>query len=100
MAGGIADVLRLGRARFAAAGRRQRDWILLIILIGPFAVLLYAAAARPQLVHPERYADDELADAPSDTPADTHGNAHRPQQTDSPRPPAQQHDGAALAGRP
>ena len=81
MLGGIADVLRLGRARFAAAGRRQRDWILLIILIGPLGVLLYAAAVRPQVVHPERYADD-AADALDDTSS------------------ARQQGGAAVAGRP
>ncbi len=55
---GIADVLRLGRQRFSAAGRRRMDWILLIIFIGPPAVLLYAAAVRPQVAHPERYGDD------------------------------------------
>ncbi|WP_419553690.1 hypothetical protein [Candidatus Poriferisodalis sp.] len=60
---GIADVLRLGRQRFSAAGRRRMDWILLIIFIGPPAVLLYAAAVRPQVARPERY-DDDTADAP------------------------------------
>ena len=58
MALGIADVTRVGRKRFAAAERRISNWILLIIFFGPLAVLLYAAAVRPQVLHPERYADD------------------------------------------
>ena len=91
MLGGIADILRLGRARFAAAGRRQRDWILLIILIGPFAVLLYAAAVRPQVVHPERYTDE---------PADAPGSAPSPQASRAQESAARQHGGAAVAGRP
>lgn len=57
MAGGIVDVLRLGRGRFAAAGKRRWHWVLLIIYSGPLGVLLYAAAIRPQVAHPERYAD-------------------------------------------
>lgn len=69
MLGGIADVLRLGRGRFVAAGRRRLDWILLFIFIGPFAVVLYAAAVRPQLLHPERYADNP-ADVPGADVAD------------------------------
>ena len=97
MAGGIADVLRLGRARFAAGGRRQRDWILLIILIGPFAVLLYAAAVRPQVAHPERYVDDGAADA---VDAALPAPETRAQETRAREPSARRHDGAALAGRP
>ena len=68
---GIADVLRLGRERFLAAGRRRADWILLIIFVGPPAVLLYAAAVRPQLVHPDRYADD-----PAEVPRSTVASGH------------------------
>lgn len=60
MAGGIVDVLRLGSERFAAVGKRRRHWVLLIILFGPLAVLLYAGAVRPQLMHPERYAEEPL----------------------------------------
>lgn len=71
---GIADVLRLGRRRFAAAGRRRTDWILLFIFIGPFAVVLYAAAVRPQVLHPERYSGD-AADTPADAPAGGLDNA-------------------------
>ena len=59
MAGGIVDILRLGRGRFEAAGKRRWHWVLLIIYSGPLGVLLYAAAVRPQLVHPERYVDDQ-----------------------------------------
>ena len=61
MAAGIFDILRLGRDRFAAAGKRRWQWILLIVYCGPLGVLLYAAAARPQIAHPERYADDPVA---------------------------------------
>lgn len=57
MAGGIVDVLRLGRDRFELAGKRRWHWVLLIMYSGPLGVLLYAAAARPQVIHPERYAE-------------------------------------------
>ncbi len=57
MAVGIVDVTLVGRDRFAAMNRRRSDWILLIIFFGPLAVLLYVAAVRPQVLHPERYAD-------------------------------------------
>jgi len=57
MAGGIVDVLRLGRDRFVAAGKRRWHWVLLIIYSGPLGVLLYAAAVRPQIIHPERYTE-------------------------------------------
>lgn len=59
MLAGIADVVRLGRARFAAVNRRRSDWILLMVLFGPLAVVLYLAAVRPQVVHPDRYRDGE-----------------------------------------
>lgn len=68
MAGGIVDILRLGRVRFATVGKHRWHWILLIIYSGPLGVLLYAAAVRPQVVHPERYVDDPqngLANGPS-----------------------------------
>ena len=55
---GIADVIRLGSERFATVGKRRYHWVLLIIYAGPLGVLLYAAAVRPQVVHPERYAHD------------------------------------------
>ena len=57
MAGGIVDVLRLGRDRFELASKRRWHWVLLIIYSGPLGVLLYAAAVRPQVVHPERYTE-------------------------------------------
>jgi len=57
MAGGIVDVLRLGRDRFVAAGKRRWHWVLLIVYSGPLGVLLYAAAVRPQVTRPERYAE-------------------------------------------
>ena len=57
MAGGIIDVLRLGRDRFELAGKRRWHWVAVIIYSGPLGVLLYAAAARPQVIHPERYAE-------------------------------------------
>ena len=69
MAGGIVDIARLDRERFAAVGTRRWRWVLLIILFGPLAVLLYAGAVRPQVTHPERYADQSL-DAPAGDPAD------------------------------
>lgn len=59
------DVLRLGGAAFAAAGRSRWAWMLLFVGIGPPAVLLYVATVRPHVAHPERFADDVPdADAP------------------------------------
>ncbi len=69
MAVGIVDVLRLGPERFAAIGKRRYHWVLLIVYAGPLGVLLYAAAVRPQVVHPERYADDADAAAAIDAAA-------------------------------
>lgn len=57
MVGGIVDVLRLGRDRFVSAGKRRWHWVLLIVYSGPLGVLLYAAAVRPQVTRPERYAE-------------------------------------------
>ncbi|WP_419856096.1 hypothetical protein [Candidatus Poriferisodalis sp.] len=82
MAGGIVDILRLGRDRFQLAGKRRWHWVLLIIYSGPLGVLLYAAAVRPQVSHPERYADegidvpagDPVADR-ADNAASSHGSA-------------------------
>lgn len=73
MAAGIVDVIRLGRERFAAAGKRRWHWVLLILYSGPLGVLLYAAAVRPQVTHPERYADDSI-DAPAADPATDPGS--------------------------
>lgn len=72
MAGGIVDVLRLGRDRFELAGKRRWHWVLLIMYSGPLGVLLYAAAVRPQVIHPERYAD-----APADAAAAATLRGHR-----------------------
>ena len=58
MLAGLVDVARIGAERFAAAGRQRWRWIALIVMFGPLAVLLYAAAVRPAVLHPERYADD------------------------------------------
>lgn len=68
---GWIDVLLLGRAAFVGAGRSRAAWMLLMLCFGPLAVLLYFAAVRPPVAHPERYADDVFAD---DVPAD-HGPA-------------------------
>lgn len=70
MAGGIVDVLRLGRDRFGAAGKRRWHWVMLIVYSGPLGVLLYAAAIRPQVTHPERYSDD-----PADELSNSSGSA-------------------------
>ena len=91
MTGGIVDVLRLGRDRFAAVGKRRWQWVLLILYSGPLGVLLYAAAVRPQVVHPERYTDD---------PADARGRWPSPEASRAHESAARQHSGAAVAGRP
>ncbi len=62
----VIDALRLGRAAFSAAGRSQVAWLLMFAVIGPFAVLLYAAAVRPQVAHPERFVDDVFDDVFAD----------------------------------
>jgi hypothetical protein len=68
MAGGIVDILWRGRDRFEQVGKRRWHWVLLIIYSGPLGVLLYAAAVRPQIAHPERYVDEGI-DAPAGDPA-------------------------------
>ncbi len=52
---GIVAVLSVGAERFAHAGYRRRNWVLLIMLIGPMAVLFYFATVRHHVLHPERY---------------------------------------------
>lgn len=74
MAAGIVDVIRLGRERFAAVGKRRWHWVLLIFYSGPLGVLLYAAAVRPQVMHPERYVDESIGD-PADGRASNPGSA-------------------------
>ncbi len=86
MAGGIIDIARLGRDRFEQVGKRRWHWVLLIIYSGPLGVLLYAAAVRPQVTHPEHYADDGI-DAPADDPADDPGDGL-----------ASRHGGATVGG--
>ncbi len=85
MAVGIVDILRLGRERFNAVNKRRWHWIGLILYSGPLGVLLYVAAVRPQVLHPERYTDvvaDVLAPSstgPSSTgPSSTGASKHSP----------------------
>ena len=82
MAGGIIDIGRLGRDRFEQVGKRRWHWVLLIVYSGPLGVLLYAAAVRPQVTYPERYADDgidspadDFAGDPGDGLTSSHGSA-------------------------
>ncbi len=52
---GIVSVLRVDAARWHGAGRKRRNWVLLMLVFGPLAVLLFHGTVRQQLLHPERY---------------------------------------------
>ncbi len=52
---GIASVLRISADQFTAAGYRRRNWVLLMLLVGPMAVLFFFATVRYHVLYPERY---------------------------------------------
>lgn len=52
---GIWSVLRIEPERWAAAERRRSNWILMMIVFGPLAVLLFYGTVRQYLLFPERY---------------------------------------------
>lgn len=62
---GIAAVLSVDADRFTQAGHHRRNWVLLMVLIGPMAVLFYFATVRHQVLHPERYINTDGV-APAD----------------------------------
>jgi hypothetical protein len=52
---GIWSVLRIDGATWAAAERRRSNWILMMLLFGPLAVLLFYGSVRQYLLYPERF---------------------------------------------
>ncbi|HAF68871.1 MAG TPA: hypothetical protein DCX77_10390 [Acidimicrobiaceae bacterium] len=52
---GIASVFVIPRARWQELERRQSNWVLMMFLFGPLAVLLFYGTVRQHLLWPERY---------------------------------------------
>ena len=52
---GIASVFAVPRSAWTELSRRRSNWIWLMLLFGPLAVLLFLGTVRQHLVHPERY---------------------------------------------
>ena len=62
---GVWSVLRIQSGLWASQGRRRSNWVLLMMLFGPLAVLLFYGTVRQYLLNPERF---EVVDGVS--PAD------------------------------
>ena len=52
---GIVSVLVIAKSRWEQQQRRRTNWILMMLLFGPLAVLLFYGTVRQQLLRPERY---------------------------------------------
>ncbi len=52
---GISSVFVVPKSAWAELNRRRRNWVLLILLFGPLAVLLFYGTVRQHLMYPERY---------------------------------------------
>jgi len=52
---GICSVFAIHRSRWREHERRQSNWVLMMLLFGPLAVLLFYGTVRQQLLWPERY---------------------------------------------
>ncbi len=52
---GIGSVFAVPRSAWTELSRRRSNWIWLMLLFGPLAVLLFFGTVRQHLVHPERY---------------------------------------------
>ena len=52
---GIASVFAVPRSAWTELSRRRSNWIWLMLLFEPLAVLLCFGTVRQHLVHPERY---------------------------------------------
>ena len=48
-------LLRIEADRWAEQGRRRSNWIIMMIVFGPLAVLLFFGSVRQFLLYPERY---------------------------------------------
>lgn len=52
---GIVSVFSLSSEKWEAAGRKRRNWIVMMCLFGPLAVLLFFGTVRQQIADPERF---------------------------------------------
>ncbi len=61
---GIASVFAVPLTTWRAHGRRRSSWVLMMLLFGPLAVLLFYGTVRQHLLWPERYESiDGVAEA-------------------------------------
>ncbi|GEM_PF-338965 len=61
---GIASVFAVPAASWQERQRRRSNWILMMLLFGPLAVLLFFGTVRQQLLWPKRYESvDGVAEA-------------------------------------
>ena len=61
---GIASVFAVPLPTWRTHGRRRSSWVLMMLLFGPLAVLLFYGTVRQHLLWPERYESiDGVAEA-------------------------------------
>ena len=61
---GIASVFAVPLTTWREHGRRRSSWVLMMLLCGPLAVLLFYGTVRQHLLWPERYESiDGVAEA-------------------------------------
>ena len=61
---GIASVFAVPLNTWRTHGRRRSSWVLMMLLFGPLAVLLFYGTVRQHLLWPERYESiDGVAEA-------------------------------------
>ena len=61
---GIASVFAVQLTTWREHGRRRSSWVLMMLLFGPLAVLLFYGTVRQHLLWPERYESiDGVAEA-------------------------------------
>ena len=61
---GIASVFAVPLTTWREHGRRRSSWVLMMLLLGPLAVLLFYGTVRQHLLWPERYESiDGVAEA-------------------------------------
>ena len=61
---GIASVFAVPLTTWREHGRRRSSWVLMMLLFGPLAVLLFYGTVRQHLLWPERYESiDGVAEA-------------------------------------
>ena len=61
---GIASVFAVPLTTWREHGRRRSSWVLMMLLFGPLAVLLFYGTVRKHLLWPERYESiDGVAEA-------------------------------------